>query len=189
MTEYTRENMPEGLKLAAQYEWPKDAYFVAVYNGMEVDFVDDCDRPPMCDHEYSREEHAAARQALGLDKQFCNYPDCKCPIDKTTVCAMGLPTEAEEEAWREKEKQHLGSMATMRGPDHCRKQLRYQNANGQDWIDEFARTSTVDEFRGAMKFTIGKYNRRAGKKDELIREIEKMRDYCDRWISYEESLK
>lgn len=65
------------------------------------------------------------------------------------------------------------------------KQLRYQDANGEDWIDEFARTATVDEFRGAMRFTIGKYNRRAGKKDELIKEIDKMRDYCDRWLAYE----
>jgi hypothetical protein len=68
------------------------------------------------------------------------------------------------------------------------KQLRYQDAKGEDWIDEFARTASVDEFRGAMKFTIGKYNRRAGKKDELIKEIEKMRDYCDRWIDYERTL-
>jgi len=181
MTEYTRENMPEGLKLAAQYEWPKDAYFVAVYNGMEVDFVDDCDRPPMCDHEFSREQHAAARQALGLDQWSEGQ--------RLTESEYYETTEAEEEAWREKEKQHLASMATMRGPDPHRKQLRYQDATGQDWIDEFARTSTVDEFRGAMKFTIGKYNRRAGKKDELIKEIEKMRDYCDRWIAYEESLK
>lgn len=65
------------------------------------------------------------------------------------------------------------------------KQLRYMDRHGEDWIDEFARTSTADEFRGAMRFTLGKYNRRAGKKDELISEIRKMRDYCDRWIAYE----
>ena len=23
--------------------------------------------------------------------ETCNYPDCKCPIDKTTICAKGLP--------------------------------------------------------------------------------------------------
>lgn len=68
------------------------------------------------------------------------------------------------------------------------KQLRYMDAKGEDWIDEFARTASVDEFRGAMKFSIGKCNRRAGKKDELIKEIEKMRDYCDRWIDYERTL-
>jgi hypothetical protein len=61
------KGMPEGLKLAAQYEWPEGAYFVAVYGGKEVHFVYDCDRPPVCDHEYSKEQHAAARQQLGLE--------------------------------------------------------------------------------------------------------------------------
>lgn len=67
------------------------------------------------------------------------------------------------------------------------KQERYQCDSGEDWIDEFARTSTVEEFRGAMRFTIGKYNRRMGKKDEIIQEIEKMRDYCERWLEVERS--
>lgn len=61
------DEMPEGLKLAAQYEWPEGAYYVAVYGGTEVDFVSDCDRKPICSHEYSKEEHAAARQRLGLE--------------------------------------------------------------------------------------------------------------------------
>ena len=65
------------------------------------------------------------------------------------------------------------------------KQPRYQDAQGEDWIDEAARTFTAEEFRGAMRFSIGKYNRRMGKKDELIKEIEKMRDYCDRWLEVE----
>jgi hypothetical protein len=66
------------------------------------------------------------------------------------------------------------------------KQARYQDATGEDWIDEAARTFTAEEFRGAMRFSIGKYNRRMGKKDELIKEIEKMKDYCQRWIDVEE---
>lgn len=65
------------------------------------------------------------------------------------------------------------------------KPARYVDKNGRDWIDEFAAIATAEEFRGAMRFSIGKYNRRAGKKDELIKEIEKMRDYCERWIAYE----
>lgn len=68
------------------------------------------------------------------------------------------------------------------------RQARYQDAKGEDWIDEFARTATADEFRGAMRFTIGKYNRRAGKKDALLSEIRKMRDYCQRWEEYEMRL-
>ena len=31
------------------------------------------------------------------------------------------------------------------------------------------------------------YNRRMGKKDELIKEIEKIKDYCQRWIDVEKS--
>jgi len=65
------------------------------------------------------------------------------------------------------------------------KQPRYQDATGEDWIDEAARTFTAEEFRGAMRFSIGKYNRRMGKKDELIKEIGKMRDYCSRWLEVE----
>ena len=65
------------------------------------------------------------------------------------------------------------------------KQPRYQDTKGEDWIDEAARTFTAEEFRGAMRFSIGKYNRRMGKKDELIKEIEKMRDYCSRWLEVE----
>jgi hypothetical protein len=65
------------------------------------------------------------------------------------------------------------------------KQARYQDSRGEDWIDEFARTATADEFRGAMRFTIGKYNRRAGKKDSLVSEITKIEDYARRWREYE----
>ena len=65
------------------------------------------------------------------------------------------------------------------------KQPRYQDAQGEDWIDEAARTFTAEEFRGAMRFSIGKYNRRMGKKDELIKEIEKIEDYAARWLAVE----
>jgi hypothetical protein len=67
------------------------------------------------------------------------------------------------------------------------KQPRYQDTAGEDWIDEAARTFTAEEFRGAMRFSIGKYNRRMGKKGELVKEIEKMRDYCQRWLEVEKS--
>lgn len=90
--------------------------------------------------------------------------------------------------------EHLGKPAAPRltsNPsvsDHypeSGKQSRYQDAKGEDWIDEFARTATPEEFRGAMRFTIGKYNRRMGKKDELTKEIGKIRDYAERWLEYE----
>ena len=66
------------------------------------------------------------------------------------------------------------------------KQPRYQDETGEDWIDEAARTFTPEEFRGAMRFSIGKYNRRMGKKDDLISEIEKIRDYVTRWLEVEQ---
>jgi len=68
------------------------------------------------------------------------------------------------------------------------KQERYQDQTGDDWIDECARTFTPEEFRGAMKFTIGKYTRRVGKKDAIIQEIEKIADYANRWLDYEKKL-
>lgn len=68
------------------------------------------------------------------------------------------------------------------------KQQRYKDDNGEDWIDEFARTKSVEEFRGAMSFTIGKYNRRCGKKDKVLKEVTKMADYAERWRQYETKL-
>jgi hypothetical protein len=68
------------------------------------------------------------------------------------------------------------------------KQQRYQDGSGEDWLDEFARTSTREEFRGAMRFTIGKYNRRMGKKDAELSEVTKMEDYCRRWREYLEKM-
>lgn len=62
------------------------------------------------------------------------------------------------------------------------KQVRYQDATGDDWIDECERTLSWPEFIGAMKFTIGKYLRRLGKKDAELQEIEKIADYSARWL-------
>ena len=101
---------------------------------------------------------------------------------------FGSPEE--DEAWQAAEERmdiigHNGATGEHYGapPD---KQERYKDDQGKDWIDEAARTFTAEEFRGAMRFTIGKYNRRMGKKDDLISEIEKMRDYCTRWLEVEQ---
>ena len=69
-----------------------------------------------------------------------------------------------------------------------KKQERYKDNNGEDWIDEFARTKSVQEFRGAMSFVIGKYNRRIGKKDLPELEVRKIADYSNRWLEYEVEL-
>ena len=68
------------------------------------------------------------------------------------------------------------------------KQERYLDETGEDWIDECARTLTPEEFRGAMKFTIGKYKRRMGKKDPIPKEQAKIADYIERWVEYEMNL-
>jgi hypothetical protein len=68
------------------------------------------------------------------------------------------------------------------------KQPRYQDAKGEDWIDECGRTLTPEEFRGAMMFTMGKYIRRMGKKDDVKQEVGKLADYANRWLQYESQL-
>ena len=131
---------------------------------------------------YTREEWQAAREQLGL-------------ADPESFPATTL---GEDEAWAEAEKRM--DLVGQNGPTGCHynpedvafvraegKQPRYQDDQGEDWIDEAARTFTAEEFRGAMRFSIGKYNRRMGKKDDLIKEIEKMKDYCQRWIDVEKS--
>ena len=71
----------------------------------------------------------------------------------------------------------------MSKADHP-KQERYLDG-GKDWIDDCAEQLTVEEFRGAMKFTIGKYMRRLGKKDSSQSEVTKIADYAERWRQYE----
>ena len=66
------------------------------------------------------------------------------------------------------------------------KQDRYVDNSGSDWIDEFSNTRSVEELRGAMIFTIGKYLRRVGKKDSIISEVKKIADYANRWLELEE---
>jgi hypothetical protein len=68
------------------------------------------------------------------------------------------------------------------------KQKRYKNTDGTDWIDECAEEFTPEEFRGAMKFTIGKYKKRMGKKDAIELEEIKIADYEARWAQYEAGL-
>lgn len=64
------------------------------------------------------------------------------------------------------------------------KQERYKNEDGTDWIDDCAANFTPEEFQGAMKFVIGKYKRRMGKKDDVALEEEKIADYEARWAEY-----
>jgi len=70
--------------------------------------------------------------------------------------------------------------------DAVHKQERYLDESGKrDWIDECADSFSPTEFRGAMKFTIGKYLRRLGKKDPVAQEQAKIDDYINRWVAVE----
>ena len=68
------------------------------------------------------------------------------------------------------------------------RQERYTDDDGEDWIAKCAKEFTPEEFRGAMKFTIGKYLSRVGKKDSIVQEVTKIADYSNRWMEYEKKL-
>lgn len=72
--------------------------------------------------------------------------------------------------------------------DNFDKQPRYKGDDGLDWIDEFARDNSIEDFRAAMRFTIGKYEKRLGKKDAMSKELYKMSDYYKRWSEAEKKL-
>jgi len=44
---------------------------------------------------------------------------------------------------------------------------------------------TDDEFRGAMKNNIIKYLYRAGHKDNIVKDLKKLKAYVNRWIEFE----
>lgn len=62
-----------------------------------------------------------------------------------------------------------------------------ENGSSRDWIDEFCATSTTEEVRGAFRFTIGKYLRRYGKKDDPLQEAIKIQDYANRLVEFEQA--
>ncbi len=72
--------------------------------------------------------------------------------------------------------------------DDYTKQPRYKGDDGLDWVDEFARDNSIEDFRAAMRFTIGKYEKRLGKKDAISKELYKMSDYYKRWSEVEKKL-
>lgn len=80
----------------------------------------------------------------------------------------------------------IGSVAGNTHP----KQDRYRQSDGttDDFLDKFFATHTPEEVRGAMKFTIGKYQDRLGKKDSEVKEVTKIADYSNRWMEYERGL-
>ena len=58
--------------------------------------------------------------------------------------------------------------------------VHYDNG-GEDFLDRTLRTGTKEEILGAMRFTIGKYIDRLGKKDDVVDELTKMINYSTRY--------
>lgn len=50
-----------------------------------------------------------------------------------------------------------------------------------DFLDYFFMQATPDEMRGAMKFTMGRYATRLGRKDDEVKELDKIIDYAQRY--------
>src|SRR5690554_1775456 len=121
-----------------------------------------------CDDQWNEERADAIGQNGNDGLAYAEGSDGDSPLSQ----AM------DEQQRRAAEKWARGDMEANR------KQPRYQDETGDDWIDECARTFTPEEFRGAMRFTVGKYLRRVGKKDAELQEVRKMRDYCQRWEAY-----
>tara|TARA_R110002096_G_scaffold299249_2_gene493694 strand:+ start:182 stop:673 length:492 start_codon:yes stop_codon:yes gene_type:complete len=72
--------------------------------------------------------------------------------------------------------------------DNFDKQPRFVGEDGLDHIDEFARDNSIGDFRAAMRFTIGRYGKRLGKKDAMSKELYKMSEYYKRWSEVEKKL-
>ena len=62
---------------------------------------------------------------------------------------------------------------------HAKREIKALNAKLEQKDDLIKRLTEMS--------ARAQYNRRMGKKDELIKEIEKIKDYCQRWIDVEKS--
>ena len=68
------------------------------------------------------------------------------------------------------------------------KQERYRSNTGEDLIDRWAREETPTVFRIKIMAQLDRYTSRYGKKDNVIQEAKKIRDYANRLVQYEEKL-
>ena len=65
-------------------------------------------------------------------------------------------------------------------PSHYKK-------DGQDLLSHLEHIMSEDEMRGSYRFNIMKYATRAGRKDDITLEIDKIIQYAKRWKQFEES--
>lgn len=66
------------------------------------------------------------------------------------------------------------------------KQQHYQSNtdDGIDLIDFWHMQMTPEEFQGAMKSNLMKYSTRLGRKDDKVKELNKIIDYAERYRNY-----
>lgn len=65
-------------------------------------------------------------------------------------------------------------------PEHYQK-------DGQDLLSHLEHIMPEEEMRGSYRFNIMKYATRAGRKDDIVSEINKIIEYAKRWKEFEES--
>jgi hypothetical protein len=126
------------------------------------------------------------------ESELWNLSVCNWPLERyiTSDCKV----EVRPDKWKEGEKrmeqiQQNGNDGLVYDElDDYSKQPRYKGNDGLDHIDEFARDNSIEDFRAAMRFTIGKYEKRLGKKDAMSKELYKMSDYYKRWSEVEKKL-
>ena len=64
----------------------------------------------------------------------------------------------------------------------------YQH-DGQDLLSHLEKIFPEEEMRGAYRFNVIKYAVRAGHKDDITLELDKITEYAKRWKQFEESLR
>lgn len=80
---------------------------------------------------------------------------------------------------------------TVLTPAEVIKEQHYQShtENGIDLIDFWHMQMTDEEFQGAMKSQISKYAIRLGRKDDKVKELNKIIDYAERYRNYLQEVK
>jgi len=61
--------------------------------------------------------------------------------------------------------------------------------DGKDLLSHLEHIMSEEEMRGAYRFNIMKYATRAGRKDDITLEIDKIIQYAKRWKQFEQSIK
>lgn len=82
------------------------------------------------------------------------------------------------------EGEHYAELEGFNQKTDFNKQEKYGGEKG-DFIDDFYEENSAEKFRGAMEFTIQKYWKRMGKKDDVLLELYKIADYSMRFYEKE----